>query len=109
MGVVHLCGWQCWGFHSWRRGHFIQIQAVSQHPAKGEDALIVHTLGTRSPPGPHPMPLPAPIQWGTHPCPGTYARLSLPWLSAPSHATRKQDFCLGKPRSSSRSEIRSST
>jgi len=114
---VRLRGRQRGGFHGWGRRHFIQIQAVSQHPARREDVRVLRApAGCQIPhPGPQPSRLPAPIQLGarvsptTRPCPDTYARLSPPRLSAPSHATRKQDFCLGKPRSSSRSEMRSRT
>lgn len=50
MSEVRLCGWQCGGFHGWGRRHFIQIQAVSQHPAEKENVLILHPLGARPPP-----------------------------------------------------------
>lgn len=113
MGVIGVHGGQCGGFHSWGRRHFIQIKSVSQHPAEREEALIEHPLVPGFPSGAHPPLAPihpgARVTVGHHPCPGTYGRLSLLWLSLPSHAMRKQDFCLGKPRSSSRSETRSRT
>lgn len=98
--------------------HPNQIHVLAPCREGGWHSSSTH-WGPGFPSGAHP-PLPALIQlaarvpptsptWGTHPCPGTYGRLSLLWLSVPSHAMRKQDFCLGKPRSSSRSETRSRT
>lgn len=101
MWWVPLClhqRWQCGCSDSRRRRHFIQIHGT--HPTESGD--LPQPVSLQHPSSPVP---PA----GLCPIPGTYARLAWSRLPAPSQAMRKQDFCLGKPCSSSRSEMRSRT